>query len=105
MLSGGAHSGITVSRTGFEALLKGMVNEASVYVLEEGGKDIADIDVAANSVFVLGDHIGLPRKVEAFALRRAQKVSLGKRPYLAASCITVLNYLLDKRENPLQVSE
>jgi tRNA (pseudouridine54-N1)-methyltransferase len=101
MLSGGAHSGITVSRSGFEALLKGMVDEASVYVLEEGGKDIADIDVAANSVFVLGDHIGLPRKVEAFALRRAQKVSLGKRPYLAASCITVLNYLLDKRENLL----
>lgn len=101
MLSGGAHSGITVSRTGFEALLKGMVDEASVYVLEEGGKSIADIDVAANSVFVLGDHIGLPRKVEAFALRRAQKVSLGKRPYLAASCITVLNYLLDKRENLL----
>ena len=101
VLSGGAHPGITVSRSGFEALLKGMVDEESVYVLEEGGKGIADIDIAANSVFVLGDHIGLPRKVEAFALRRAQKVSLGKRPYLAASCITVLNYLLDKRENLL----
>jgi tRNA pseudouridine-54 N-methylase len=44
---------------------------------------------------VLGDHVGLPKKAEIFALRFGEKISLGKQPYLAASCITVINYLLD----------
>jgi tRNA pseudouridine-54 N-methylase len=48
-------------------------------------------------VFVLGDHIGLPKTVENFALRYAEKISLGKQPYLAASCITILNYLMESK--------
>ena len=73
-------------------------NEAesrSVYVLEEGGKNIAEMELADNAVFVLGDHVGLPKKAETFALRYGEKISLGKQPYLAASCITIINYLLD----------
>lgn len=97
ILSGKWHPGISVDRTSFEALLKAKANEAPIYVLEEGGKDIFEVDLGENPVFVLGDHIGLPRKVEGFALRYGQKVSLGKQPYLAASCITVLNYLLDRK--------
>jgi tRNA pseudouridine-54 N-methylase len=48
---------------------------------------------------VLGDHIGLPKTVESFALRYGEKLSLGKQPYLAASCITILNYLLDRQKS------
>ena len=77
--------------------MKVKANKSPIYVLEEGGKDILEVDVGENPVFVLGDHIGLPRKVEGFALRYGEKVSLGKRPYLAASCITVINYLLDRK--------
>jgi tRNA (pseudouridine54-N1)-methyltransferase len=98
ILSGKAHPGIAVDRTSFEALLKARMKEASIYVLEEGGKNIDAISLDENSVLVLGDHIGLPKTVEGFALRYGQKTSLGKQPYLAASCITILNYLLDKKE-------
>jgi tRNA (pseudouridine54-N1)-methyltransferase len=97
VISGKTHPGITISKTSFEALLKAKAETASIYVLEEGGKDIVKTAVHENVVFVLGDHIGLPKKVEAFALRYGEKISLGKQPYLAASCITVLNYLLDRR--------
>ena len=97
VLSGKSHPGISVDKTSFEALLKVKANKSPIYVLEEGGKDILEVDVGENPVFVLGDHIGLPRKVEGFALRYGEKVSLGKRPYLAASCITVINYLLDRK--------
>ena len=45
----------------------------------------------------LGDHVGLPKKAETFALRYGEKISLGKQPYLAASCITIINYLLDRQ--------
>ena len=97
VLSGKFHPGIRVDKTSFEALLKTKANEAPIYVLEEGGKDILEVDIGKNPVFVLGDHIGLPRKVEGFALRYGEKVSLGKQPFLAASCITILNYLLDRK--------
>jgi tRNA (pseudouridine54-N1)-methyltransferase len=97
VLGGKMHPGITTHKTGFEALLKTKANEAQIYVLEEGGKNISEIDIGEKPVFILGDHVGLPKKVEGFALRYGEKISLGKQPYLAASCITVLNYLLDMR--------
>jgi tRNA (pseudouridine54-N1)-methyltransferase len=96
VLAGKPHPGITTHKTSFEALIKAKANEAKIYVLEEGGKDISEVDFDAKLVFVLGDHVGLPKKAEGFALRYGEKVSLGKQPYLAASCITILNYLLDK---------
>ena len=95
VIAGKSHPGISVDKTGFEALLKKEAQSRHVYVLEEGGQNIAKIELAENAVFVLGDHVGLPKKAETFALRYGEKISLGKQPYLAASCITVINYLLD----------
>ena len=95
VMSGSEHPGISVSRESFESLLKEKSEEAEILVLEEGGTIISEIELRQRPVFVLGDHVGLPKKVEKFALRYGQKVSLGKQKYLAASCITILNYLLD----------
>ncbi|MEM3726434.1 MAG: tRNA (pseudouridine(54)-N(1))-methyltransferase TrmY [Candidatus Bathyarchaeia archaeon] len=98
VLSGRTHPGVSVERLSFEALLreKAEVEKARVYVLEEGGRDVSEIGFTDNTVFVLGDHVGLPKKVEGYALRYGEKVSLGKTLYLAASCITVLNYIMDR---------
>ena len=98
VLSRKSHPGISLSKTGFEALVKEKAKQAPIYVLEEGGKDIFKGEIGENPVFILGDHVGLPRKAEVFALRYGEKISLGKKPYLAATCITILNYLLDRRE-------
>ena len=92
------HPGVTVAKTGFEALLKEKAETNHVYVLEEDGKNITETEIKSNPIFVLGDHVGLPKKAEAFALRYGEKISLGKQPYLAASCITILNYLLDRKD-------
>jgi len=97
IIAGKSHPGISRSKTGFEALLKSKAENRTVYVLEEGGKNITETKLSSNAVFVLGDHVGLPKKAESFALRYGEKVSLGKQPYLAASCITVINYLLDSQ--------
>jgi tRNA (pseudouridine54-N1)-methyltransferase len=98
VLAGKNHLGVSTEKLSFEALLREKAQNAQIYVLEEGGKDIFEIEIGENPVFILGDHVGLPRKVETFALRYGEKVSLGKKPYLAATCVTVLNYLLDRRE-------
>ncbi len=96
-LQGKAHPGITKDKTSFEALLKAKAQTKTIYVLEEDGQEINQIDLAENSLFILGDHVGLPKKVELFAQRFGEKISLGKQPYLAASCITIINYTLDQR--------
>jgi tRNA (pseudouridine54-N1)-methyltransferase len=96
-LSGKTHPGISVKKASFESILKEKAEDHEIYVLEERGEDLEAIDMTDSSVFVLGDHIGLPKTVEDFALRYGKKVSLGKQPYLAASCITILNFLMDKR--------
>jgi tRNA (pseudouridine54-N1)-methyltransferase len=93
------HPGIVTSKTGFEALIKAKAETSQIYILEEDGKNIEQTQIAATPLFVLGDHVGLPRKAETFALRYGEKISLGKTPYLAASCITVINYLLDRKES------
>lgn len=97
VLSGNPHSGLTVEKKSFQSLLKEKSDETSIYVLEEGGKDIFEVEIGGNPLFVLGDHIGLPRKVESFALRYGKKISLAKYPYLSGSCINILNYLLDRK--------
>ena len=97
VLSKKPHPGITIDKTSFEAVLKIKSHTSSIYVLEEGGKDIFEVDLKENPVFVLGDHIGLPKKLENFTLRYGKKISLIKKPYLAASCITILNYILDRK--------
>ena len=96
-IAGKPHPGITTNKTSFEALLKTKAETCKIYILEEGGKDVATSETDPNPLFVLGDHVGLPKKTEKFALRFGEKISLGKQPYLAASCINILNYLLDKQ--------
>jgi len=98
ILSRRTHPGITTDKTSFEALVKAKAAESPIFVLEEGGKDVNETTLGENPIFVLGDHVGLPKKVEGFALRYGEKISLGKQPYLAATCITILNYLLDRRQ-------
>ena len=97
VLSQKSHPGITLEKRSFESLLKTKADTKQIFVLEEGGQEIDSRDISSNSLFVLGDHIGLPKKVENFALRFGKKISLGKTPYLASNCITVLNYLLDRK--------
>jgi tRNA (pseudouridine54-N1)-methyltransferase len=96
-LSGKAHPGITLTKTSFEALLKAKASESQILVLEEGGKNISTVEMGDKPLFILGDHVGLPKKAEGFALRYGLKISLGRQPYLAATCITILNYLLDRK--------
>jgi tRNA (pseudouridine54-N1)-methyltransferase len=96
-LAGKTHPGITRDKTAFETLIKSKAQTHQVYVLEEGGKDVNEVNFPENSLFILGDHVGLPKRAEDFALRFGEKISLGKTPYLAMSCINIINYTLDRQ--------
>jgi|SRR3989344_7200487 len=96
VLSNNKHPGFEISKKSFQELIKELSEENEIYVLEEKGELIENIRLKDNVAFVLGDQVGLPKKEELFALRYGKKISLGKTVYLAADCITILNYNLDK---------
>jgi tRNA (pseudouridine54-N1)-methyltransferase len=92
VLSGNSHLGISVGRESLQELVR---EKQSVFVLEEKGENVWKVKFGENPVFVLGDQVGLPKKDEKYVLRFGRKLSLGKQPYLAATCVDVINYLAD----------
>ncbi len=97
VLDGDTHEGIALRKMSLQELVK---NRHNVFVLEEKGEDISNVLFGENPLFVLGDQVGLPRKDERFVLRHGTKISLGKKPYLAATCVDVINYLADRQNTP-----
>jgi tRNA (pseudouridine54-N1)-methyltransferase len=95
VLSGGSHIGITVEKESLQELVR---KKQNVFVLEEKGEDVWKVKFGENPVFVLGDQVGLPKKDEKYVLRFGKKISLGRRPYLAATCVDVINYLADLQD-------
>jgi tRNA (pseudouridine54-N1)-methyltransferase len=91
--------GIQVRRTSFQELIQERAAEgAFFYILHERGRAISEAPLKTDAVFVLGDHLGLPRKEERFVERfEHEKLSVGPISYLASQCITILHYELDKR--------
>jgi tRNA (pseudouridine54-N1)-methyltransferase len=92
--------GIVLRKISFQQLIEELADEGTFfYVLHEKGRVISDVELEPDAVFILGDHLGLPRNEEKFVERFAhEKLSLGKIPYLASQCITVLHYELDMRK-------
>ena len=86
-------SGVSVSRKSFQEIIK---ESANVIVLDAKGTHITKTKLQ-NPTFVLGDHVGLPKKDMQFALRKGTKVSLGRNIYLASSVISVVNWVLDEQ--------
>ena len=92
VLSGVSHPGIAIGRESLQELVRGRKN---IFILEEKGEDVRKVEFGKNPVFVLGDQVGLPKKDEKYVLRFGRKISLGKKPYLAATCVDIINYLID----------
>lgn len=91
--------GIFVAEHSFQDTIKSFASGKRKFcILHEKGKDIKEVKIGENTVFVLGDHIGLPPKDEAFVRRFDHDlVSIGPRSYLASQCISYINIEMDRR--------
>jgi len=87
-------NGVLISRKSFQEVIKEL--EGNFYILHEKGKTIKNLK--NKPIFVIGDNWGMPKNDEKFALRYGEKISLGKKSYLASTCISVLNWICDKNE-------
>jgi tRNA (pseudouridine54-N1)-methyltransferase len=93
--------GIYIDKKSFEELIKEKIEEYgsnNIFYLHMDGEDIRNIEMESNSVFILGDNKGIPKKEENFLLRNEiRKVSVGRIEYLTSQVIAIVNYEMDRR--------
>ncbi len=73
------------------------LEDKEIYFLDKDGEDLRNSKIPDNSVFVLGDHEGIPKKERKELERVAKKISLGKITYFASQTLAVLQNELDRR--------
>ena len=75
--------------------------DKQVYILDGKGEDIRKTEIAKDCVFVLGDHLGLPKKELKRLKQIAIPVSIGKRTYFASQTVSIVQNEIDRREDNL----
>lgn len=70
----------------------------TIYILDKKGKNLRDIKIDKNAVFILGDHEGIGKKELRRIKQYAESISLGNKTYFASHSVVILNHELDTRE-------
>ena len=69
-----------------------------VFVLDKKGKDLRELKIESNPVFILGDHEGIPKKELKRLKEMTVPVSIGNKVYFASQVVAIVNNELDRRE-------
>lgn len=89
--------GIVVETVSFEHLVKQKVTNSRVYMMDRKGADIREALFDEDPVFLLTDHIPMPKKTfNSLARLGVTKVSLGPVVLHASQCISVIHNELDR---------
>ncbi len=90
--------GCFVEKKSFSQLLDELRSEGKkIYLLDKKGKDIREVELAENAVFVLGDHEGLPKQELRAAERLAEKVNVGPETYFTSQVVVLIQNELDRK--------
>lgn len=89
--------GIHASKRSFEDAVR--ARRGPVFHLVEGGDDVRDVDLPADALYVLSDHVELTAD-EATVLKSvgAMRMTVGPRALQAYQVIAILHNELDRRE-------
>lgn len=88
--------GVFIERKSFVDVVEELAEKYPIYLLDPRGKKLDEVEIKPGPVFVLGDHLGIPRK-ERRAIKNyiTKAISLGNIPYFSSQCITIINHRLD----------
>lgn len=90
-------AGIQISGFGFEKLVSQLLETRSVYLLDRKGEDIRTTEFGENPVFVLSDHMPMPKNsIKGLKRHGLEMISLGKKMLFASQCVVLINYELDR---------
>jgi tRNA (pseudouridine54-N1)-methyltransferase len=91
-------TGVVVTAISFEHLVKARVVDRTVYLLDTKGEDIRQAEMPVDAVFLLTDHVPMPKKTfKSMQRQGVKKVSLGPLMLHGSQCITLIQNELDRR--------
>lgn len=89
--------GVEISGFGFEKLVGHLIQSHPVYILDRKGDSMRTGKIEQNPVFILSDHLAMPKNIlKSFERRGLKSISLGKTMLFASQCVTLIHYELDK---------
>jgi len=92
----GVLKGVYVDDNGLKEVLE-EYKDFKIFILDKSGKNVEEAKLEKNSAFVLGDFLGLEKEHFDIAKKYGEIISLGNTAYFTSQCITILNYIYDKK--------
>ena len=90
--------GIAIFGFGFDTLLKGLQEHRVVYLLDKKGDDIRSIHFEHDGIFVLSDHLSMPKNsIKGLERHGVKKMSLGRKMLFASQCVVLVHNELDRQ--------
>lgn len=90
--------GCWIEKKSFGDVLEELDNKGNkIFILDERGKNIREMDIPKDCVFVLGDHEGFPKKELKRLRKKFTPVSVGNETYFASQTLMIVNNELDLR--------
>lgn len=90
--------GCYVEKKSFQQVVRGAAEAGkTIYLLDERGQDIRNVELQENAVFILGDHEGLNKNDIKFAKRYAKCISVGPEMYFASQVVVLVHNELDRK--------
>jgi tRNA (pseudouridine54-N1)-methyltransferase len=89
--------GIEIIGFGFEVLMKKLMAAYPVYLLDKKGHDIRSVHLEQQGVFVLSDHLAMPKNnIKSLERQGLVKISLGKKMLFASQSVVLVHNELDR---------
>lgn len=91
--------GYYIEKKSFTKLLEEFQKERKdIYLLDKRGKDIRDIKFKEDSVFILGDHEGIPKQELKWIKHLGlSKISVGPQMLFSSQVVTLIHNELDRK--------
>jgi tRNA (pseudouridine54-N1)-methyltransferase len=92
--------GCFVEKKSFLKVVEKLIEEGrDIFVLDKKGKNLREVKIPKEPVFILGDHEGLPKKESKRLKKMVKNISIGPKIYFASQVVTIVNNELDLRES------
>lgn len=91
-------AGIRISAFGFERLMQNLLPTRPIYLLEKKGQDIRTAEIGPDPVFVLSDHLAMPKNtVKSLRRQGLIPLSVGSKMLFASQCVVIIHHELDRK--------
>ena len=90
--------GCFIEKKSFLNIIEELQKEGrEIFILDKKGEEMRKANIPENSVFIIGDHEGLPSKEMRRLKKIAKKISIGPNVYFASQVVAIVNNELDIR--------